>query len=531
MNLVSERGDRRRLVALAFAALALACIALLAIAGRAQAAETIYWDNYSAEPESIAFADITGSGGGALNTAGAVIEGPEGMAFDSATGRLFVASSEGGPGGKGEIVFVNVDGSGASILPTPGAEVNEPYGVAIDPTTRIIYWANSGGGVGDKGSIGFARLDGSGGGLLNTTGVAVENPYKLAVDPVTGRVFWGNTDGVTDSIAFANLNNTGGGGILPLTGATPPTSIYAIAVDSAAGRVYWLDSGKKRLSFASVNGGGGADIDLTAALINNAYGLAIDPLLGRIYWANFSNGETRTNAIGFTGLNGGSFGGISPATAPVNGPQDPVVLKSPSGAGAPTVTKSTTTRSSLTCSQGSWGADFAGSFVYQAPRTFAYQWTNNGAPIPGATAPALEATASGSYACTVTASNQAGTASQTSAPVVIAAAKVKLTTKKKARVQPGGVATFKVKAVNQGDLESKNARVCVKVANKAKKDLKAKPKCKPLGKVIGGGKDSAKLRIKVGNDASGTYKVTFQVKGSPGKAAKAKIIVAAPKGK
>ncbi len=525
MSLVSQhRVSTWRFVALGvFCALAL--MALCAFTARAQAAETIYWDNYDAEPGSISFADADGLGGGSLSLGDTTVASPEGMAFDSATGRLYVVSNESGPGNTGQIVFVNVDGTGAGVLSAPGAEVNDPFGVAIDPGTRTIFWTNSGGGPGGKGSIAFARLDGTAGGLLNTAGVTVEAPYRLAVDPASGKVFWANTENSPFTIAFANLDNSGGGGVLNLTGATAPTNLNALAVDSGAGRVYWLSSSSKRLSFANVNGTGGGDISLAAAPFSNAYGIAIDPSLGRVYWGNYGNGETRTNAIGYSGLGGGPFGGISPATAPVDGPQDPVVLKPPSGAGAPTIARSAKARSELTCSQGSWGADFAGGFVYQAPRTYAYQWSLNGTPIAGATAPTLAAAKAGSYACSVTAANQAGSAGQTSAPINVKAAKVKLTTKKKAKVKAGGVATFKVKGVNQGDLKSKNARVCVKVPSKAKGDLKAKPKCKKLGKVKGKGKDSAKLRIKVGESASGTYKVTFQVKGSPGKAAKAKIIV------
>ncbi|HEX5929993.1 MAG TPA: PKD domain-containing protein [Solirubrobacterales bacterium] len=519
MSLVSERRGRSIFVALASASLSLALVALLVIAGQARAAENVYWDNYNTD--SVSFADITGSGGGALNLTGVTLNDPEGMAFDSATGRLYVASSTGAPGTTGEIVYVNIDGSGAGVFNTSGALVDEPYGVAIDPTTRTIYWANSGSSS-SKGSIGYAKLDGGGGGLLNTSGVTVAEPYKLAADPVSGKVFWGNTEG-TDAIAYANLNNSGGGGLLNTTGATPPSSIYAIAV--ADGRVYWLESTSKRVSFAGVGGGSGGDIDLSAAPFNSAYGLAIDPTVGRMYWGNYGSGTTTTNAIGFAGLNGTSPGGITPASAPVDGPQDPVIVKSPTGTGAPAVTRSTKSRSELACSTGSWAADLAGSFVYQAPRTFAYQWTLNGAAIAGATTPTLAAAKPGSYACSVTATNQLGSANQTSAPINVKAAKVKLTTKKKAKVKPGGVATFKVKGVNQGDLKSKNARVCVKLPGKAKGELTAKPKCKALGKVKGKGKDSAKLRVKVGENAGGTYKVTFQVKGSPGKAAKAKIVV------
>lgn len=525
MSLVSEHRGKERLVALASAMTALACLALLALAGQARAAENIYWNNYSAAPETIAFADITGSGGGTLNLGATPVDSPEGMAIDSATGRLYIAASENGAAKKGEIVFVNLDGSGAGVLATPGAEVNEPYGLAIDPVTRTIYWVNIAGGPGGKGSIGFAKLDGTGGGLLDTTGVTIESPYRLAVDPVGGKVFWGDSAGATSVVAFANLNNTGGGGILDITGATVPTNVRSLAVDSGAGRVYWLNGSADRISYASVNGGGGGDIDLTTAPYSNPYGLALDPVLGKLYWANWGNGATATDAIGFSALNGSGAGGITPLTAPVNGPQDPVILKSPSAAGAPTIARSAKVRAELSCSQGSWAADFGGGSVFQAPHTYAYQWSKNGAAIAGATAATLTATKPGSYGCSVTAANQAGSATQASAPVNVKAAKVQLKTKKKAKAKAGGVATFKIKATNQGDLKSKNARVCVKVPKKAAKDLKAKPKCKSLGKIKGKGKDSAKLRIKVGPNAAGTYKVTFQVKGSPGKAAKAKIVV------
>jgi hypothetical protein len=521
MNLVSERRGTERLIVLASATIALACIALLAVVGQARAAETVYWNNYSATPETIAFSDITGSGGGTLNLGSSTVSNPEGMAYDSVTNRLFVAN-EGGAGAGGQITAINLDGSGAAAFTAPGAVIGEPEGLAIDPVGRMIYWVD----VEGTGSIGWAKLDGSAGGQLNTSGATVNEPYRgIAVDTIAGKVYWSNGGPAPETISFANSNNTGGGGNLNLSGATPPEGITGLSVDPAGGRLYWLDNSTvDRVAYASLTGGGGADVNLTGAAVNDPYGLSFDPSLGRLYWGNYGNGEERTNAIGFVNLAGGG-GGISPTTAPVNGLQDPTILKSPTGTGAPTVARSTKSRSELTCSQGSWGADFAGSFVYQAPRTFAYQWTRNGTPVTGATAATLATTKPGSYGCIVTAANQTGSASQTSAPINVKAAKVKLTTKKKAKVKAGGVATFKIKAVNQGDIKSKKAKVCVKVPNKAKADLKAKPKCKSLGKVKGKGKDSAKLKIKVGGSASGTYKVTFQVKGSAGKAAKAKIIV------
>ena len=139
------------------------------------------------------------------------------------------------------------------------------------------------------------------------------------------------------------------------------------------------------------------------ATLDNAYGLALDPTIGRLYWGNYGQNEKREGAIGFIGTAGAGPGGINIATAPLNGPQDPQILKSPTGAGVPVVTKNPKAPTQLTCSPGTWGADFAGSFVYQAPRAFAYQWTNNAKPITGATAATFTAKAAGKYACVVTA--------------------------------------------------------------------------------------------------------------------------------
>lgn len=521
MHFVSERGDRR-LPAIGFALIALAFVALLAFAARAQATESIYWDNYSADPDNVAFADISGAGGGVLNSTGAEIAGPEGMAYDSVTNRLYVAV-DGGPTA-GQIAFINLDGSGGGYLSAPGAVIEDPEGIALDPTTRILYWVNTKDSAPSTGSIGWAKLDGSAGGRLDTTGATLDDPYRgIAVDPAHGKVYWSNSGPNPEVISYANANNTGGGGNLDITGAPAPVEITGMAADPAGGRLYWLDNEAEKVGFASLGGGGGGELNLAGATFKDPYGFAFDPAIGRAYWGNYGNDEERNGAIGFVNVAGGG-GSITPLTAPVDGPQDPVILKSPTPAGAPAITRNPKALAELVCSTGNWGADSA-SGVYQAPRSFVYQWTRNGAPIGGANAATFAAKSPGSYACTVTAVNQTGSTAQVSAGVSVKAAKVKLKTKRKASVKAGGIATFKIKAVNQGDLQSKNARVCVKLPKKAKADLKAKPKCKALGKVKGHGKDSAKLRIKVGATAAGTYKVKFQVKGSPGKAAKAKIVV------
>ena len=356
------------------------------------------------------------------------------------------------------------------------------------------------------------------------------NAYRLAIDPVAGRLYWGNDGEPKSTIEFASVDNSGGGS-LNIAGAAPPESISGVSVDPAGGRVYWVDNNLERVSYARLDGSGGGDVDNTGATFLSPYGLAFDPTAGTFYWGNYNGGnEERTGAIGVGFLAGGG-GAINIAPpVPLKGPQDPLILKSPSAAGAPAVTKS---HGQLTCSQGSWGADFPGSFVYQAPRSYSYQWTSNGTAIAGATASTLNASTPGSYVCAVTATNQTGTAAQSSAATTVAASIVSLKTKKRARVKPGGFATFAIQAANQGDLTAAKAQVCTKVpkSKKAKKSLKA-PKCKALQPLAGAGAATAKVKIKVKPKAkSGTYNVTFKVTGSAGLTAKAKLIVKAPKKK
>jgi len=519
MSLVSERRGVG-LFPTVSAVIALALIAMLTLSGSAHASELLYWNNYGSTPQSISVANGDGSGGGALNLSGVTLDDPEGMAIDTVTNRLYVVSSSGGVGGSGEILFVNLDGTGAGVFTAPGAPVDEPFGVVLDPVTRTIYWAND--GKGTDGSIAWAKLDGSAGGTLNTSGATLIDPYKIGLDPVNGRVYWGNYPGSDPIFSYANANNTGGGGDLSLTPA--PTSAYAFAVDPAAGRLYWSEGQNDRFAYSGLLGGAVQILDTSGALTTSSYGFAVDPTLNKISWPNYENDEKRDNGLGFASLSGGSGGNITPQVAPFDGPQDLLVLKSPTGTGAPAVTRDPKKRAALTCPTGTWAADFAGSFVYQAPTTYAYQWARNGAPVGGATATTFTAKSPGEYTCSVTGANQAGSASQTSAAVKVKAAKLKLTTKKKAKAEAGDVVKFRVKAVNQGDLKPKSARLCVTLPKAAKDDLKA-PKCKKAA-LQGRAKKTFTIKVKVKGGADlGTDKLTFKVKGVAGKAAKSKIVV------
>ena len=237
MNLVSERRGPRQ-VATVFVSLTLALIAILLMASRAQAEETIYWNNYSADPDSIGFAGIGGLGGGSVNLGAALLNGPEGMAYDSVTNRLFVANYA-----NDTIVALNLDGSGGAVFTAPGAPVESPEGLVIDPETRTAYWINT-----DTYSISWARLDGSVGGLVDLAGGKAE-AYRLTLDPVAKRLYW--FDEVVDTIASVS---TSGGAVTALNtaGATPATSSNGVAVEPGLGKVFWLNEEIDGVSWASL---------------------------------------------------------------------------------------------------------------------------------------------------------------------------------------------------------------------------------------------------------------------------------------
>jgi hypothetical protein len=492
--------------------------ALWAASG-AQAAESLYWNNYQDDPATIGFSNVDGSGGGAVSISGIAINSPEGMSYDTALNRIYIGDDQPGEA-TDHIAFVPLDGTGSGYVDTGATKVETPEGVAFDPASRIVYWLNAG----EPESIGWAKVDGSGSGILNTAGATLAGAYRIAIDPVAGRVYWGNTkSGDPISISYGNFNGTGGGN-LNITGVEPK-DVSGLAVDPTAGKIYWDD--EESIDFANLNGtGGGGVLSTAGSVFNEPYGLALDPATGKMYWANYGKTKERTGAFGFASPAGSGGGGINIASAPVNGPQDPLLLKSPSGTSVPVLARAAKAPAQLSCSQGTWAADLAGSSVFQAPRTFAYQWTLKGAPVAGATASTVTATKAGNYACVVTATNQLGSAAQTSAAATVKAAKLKLSVKK-AKAKAGGTAKFKIKAVNQGDLQLKSAKVCVKLPKKSKKALKA-PKCKAIKKVKGKGNKSTTLKVKVlAGTAPGSYKLTFTVKG--GKSAKSAVKVTAAK--
>ena len=388
---------RRFLVMAAVVSLAIA-VSGWAASG-ALASNRIYWTNVA--NNTITFANLDGSGGfGTLDTSPVTPSLPEGVAMDPAGGKVYWANET------GSIMFANLSGGGGGVLNTTGANLDWPFGVALDLAHGRIYWANAQATAGEPG-ISWANLNGTGGGNLNTAGATVEGPIGVTIDPAAGRIYWSNWS--DDVISYASLNGSGGGD-LPTAGAAV-THPEGGAIDPSTGRLFFSDERGAAISFANLRGSGGGELSTGQATVNIPSGVAIDPFAGKLYWANQNGG-----AISSANLDGSGGADLNIAGSPSNNASMPALLEAPRGAGAPAVSQSS---SVLSCSQGSWGSDLNAQQLYQAPQTFAYSWTENGRAMPGAATNSITATTPGKYACTVTATNQAGSTSQTSAGFVL----------------------------------------------------------------------------------------------------------------
>ena len=123
-------------------------------------------------------------------------------------------------------------------------------------------------------------------------------PVRLAIVLATAsaagaadQIYWTNDAG-TSPISFANLNDSGGGGQLPATGATTAHP-DGVAIDLATNTIYWANAGDNvhPISFARLHGSGGGFLNVTGATAATADGVAIDPAANKIVWRTSPDGD------------------------------------------------------------------------------------------------------------------------------------------------------------------------------------------------------------------------------------------------
>lgn len=122
----------------------------------------------------------------------------------------------------------------------------------------------------------------------------------LALAPAAGAadsIYWGNIG--TNNISFARLDG-GGGGDLTISGATV-NNPRGIAFDPAAGRLYWANvGGPTGVSSAEIDGANAVHLETSPGL-GSASGIAVDHNAGRIYWADEGLGQIYSAALDGSG--------------------------------------------------------------------------------------------------------------------------------------------------------------------------------------------------------------------------------------
>jgi PQQ-like domain len=367
-----------------------ALVVAMCVASPAFGADSVYWSE-STNPGSIRVANLDGTG-----TASNLFAGenePEGVAIDPAAGKIYWADD-----GSDVIRVGNLDGSGVATNLFTGQDI--PEGVAIDAAAGKIYWANYA-----SSAIVVANLDGSGTATALFSGEAAYEAVGVAVDPAAGKIYW--TSSGSGSIWVGNLDGTG----TPVELFSGEDNPRGVAIDPAVGNIYWSDAGSGAIRVGNLGGSGMAASLFTGEDVPG--GVAIDPAAGNIYWVADGSGKVRVANLGGGGTPANLFGGES-------APEFVALLDSPEGTAVPAISGGGL-GAQLACNVGSWAPDSEGAFLYQAPRSFSYQWQRNGAAVNGANQASYAANEPGVYACLVTASNQAGSSTQTSAAVTISA--------------------------------------------------------------------------------------------------------------
>lgn len=365
------------------------------VASAAVASDSIYWSSYT-PGGGVLLGDLGGSGAQNLFPGE---NSPEGVAIDAAAGKIYWADTT-----SGAIRVGNLDGTGARDLFTGEAQ---PSGVAIDPASGLVYWADSTVNAPLTGTIRVGNLDGTG--TARTLFANESYPVAVTVDPANGKIYWGSYDQFT--IRVGNLNGTGATNLF--TGENYPTQL---AVDPAAGRIYWNNEFNGNVRAGNLNGTGATSLYTNESDVG---GVAIDPAAGKIYWTSFD-----PRAPGNGAIRVGNLDGTAPAQSLYTGQTDPwmvALLHAPLGTGAPQLSGGGAVGQALSCGPASWAPELLSAFLYRAPRAFAYQWTVDGVPIAGATTSSVIASSPGAYRCQITATNAAGSTTQTSAPTTVSA--------------------------------------------------------------------------------------------------------------
>lgn len=461
-------------------------IALLALGpAAANAADRIYWASNPALTGlgPVHYGNLDGTGDPSMLLAGLpgdVI--PGGFALNPVESKLYWAGST---IDYTSIRVANIDGTGAPAeVFGQGLAVLAPvfWHVTVDPIGKKLYWVE--GATPFGGGIWTSNLDGSDAHVLYPEVGA----KGLALDPAAGMLYWTSPFGVHEQ----DPELTGHIVKAPADGSGDPVSVYTgedgasgIALDSN-GRLYWTKDANADAGSIRVGSFDGSQEPQTLfpEETGTVTGIAVDQAAQKIYWARSTNGD----AI----VVGNMDGSGTPTTLldPGGPPLYPSLLKAPAGTDPPVLSGGGAGRE-LSCTEGSWAIDVVKSHLYRSPQRFAYEWLHEGEVDPSLSGPEVTVNKNGNWACRVVATNEAGSATQTSDQVEVISNHFEFRKQKRNKrrgyttlgvyVPGGGVLHLsgkKVRSIGKAPIGAGTVGFRVQARGKARKRLKRRGKLK-----------------------------------------------------
>jgi len=368
----------------------IACFASTAAAG---ANDTLYWTAGSPSTALVS-ANLDGTGSTTTMTVG--VNAKTGVAIDLAAGKIYWAE-----GWSGRINWTWLNSSANVYTLFTGQDYASA--VAIDPANGKLYWTidrDQGNGEIRSGNL-------SGTGIPASLFTGLNSPTGLAIDPPSGTMYWTEYGGGT--VDAGNLD----GNYSPRTLYSGEVEPVTVAVDDASGKVFWTTAGASgKIRSGTVDGSSSASATTLYNGEDWPVGIALDPSTSSIYWATADGKAIRV----------GTFTGSVAAQNRITGQYaaDYLALaRAPVGRSVPTISGTARIGQALTCSRGGWMSDQFGALLYRVPAAYGTGWARNGAVVGSGTT--YTPSAAGSYTCSVTAYNQAGFTTQTSAATAVPA--------------------------------------------------------------------------------------------------------------
>lgn len=203
------------------------------------------------------------------------LQDPRGIAFDVATGALYLADQD-----TNTIYIGDLDGN---ALTTFVSALNAPADLVVKGDQ--LFWTEQGGN-----RIRRAALNGT---AITDIVTGLNAPYYLDVDPVNDVVYWSDFNSGTI--------HSGGIGIGQTDFITGLDRVRDVELDLDANKIYWADRDRPDIRRQNLDGTGSEVLFTAADGLGRPHGLWIDTNNNLLYWTDTTTGDVVRGSMDGTG--------------------------------------------------------------------------------------------------------------------------------------------------------------------------------------------------------------------------------------